>query len=164
MRKHNFLIIKGVGLAKSSIYLTGLASVASISPSSGSVHGGTVITIVGNGFSNATQVMFGSYACVPINVTPNQLQCKTSDSSPSTAVKKRSVTGVAQAISLSSSGATFDTTGLSFTFSASLTPSVSSVSPTSGSGGQITIAGSGFGSQAGKNMFFILTIRFYRPL
>ncbi len=46
-------------------------AVASVTPSSGSTAGGTTITIVGSGFSGATEVSFGATAATSFNVVSN---------------------------------------------------------------------------------------------
>lgn len=60
--------------------LNGVAIITAVTPSSGSVFGGTVVTITGNGFYaiDNTQVKFGSSACKVINVAVNSLTCVTS--------------------------------------------------------------------------------------
>ena len=51
-----------------------------MTPSKGSVYGGTVVTITGNGFHaiENTQVKFGSSVCKVTSVAVNSLTCVTS--------------------------------------------------------------------------------------
>lgn len=51
--------------------------VSSISPNSGSIYGGTVLTINGNGFDSTTQVLFDTVQCNIISYSINSLQCRT---------------------------------------------------------------------------------------
>jgi hypothetical protein len=75
------IILKlGVGNSQisSSLTVNGTSSIVSSSPNSGSIYGGTVITIQGNGFDSGTVVSIGNAACNVISVSINQLTCKTS--------------------------------------------------------------------------------------
>ena len=63
----------------SSIYVTGMPSIKSISPSSGSIYGGTVLTLTGNGFTTDTSVKLDSSVCTVISATLDTLTCLTSD-------------------------------------------------------------------------------------
>ena len=134
----SFSVFLGVGNVVSSPILTSMATISSISPTSGSTHGGVLLTIHGNGFgrlANATQVTVGSSMCSIVHVTPGQVQCTTpaKGSNPSTA-----------AISVISNGITFPGS-FTFTYSSASTPTVTSINPTSGTTGQIlTISGSNF--------------------
>ncbi len=56
----------------------GFSSVTSSSPSLGSIYGGTVLTIQGNGFDSSTVVMIGNSVCTITSVLINQLTCETS--------------------------------------------------------------------------------------
>ena len=61
----------------SSITITGLPSITGISPSSGSIYGGTLVKITGNGFSPKTTVTIGSSQCNVVLVEVNKLECFT---------------------------------------------------------------------------------------
>uniref|UniRef100_W5M5C1 PKHD1 like 1 n=1 Tax=Lepisosteus oculatus TaxID=7918 RepID=W5M5C1_LEPOC len=52
------------------------------SPLAGSVAGGTVLTVSGYGFSNATQVLIGSSACSVIYVSLDEVKCRTPPGTP----------------------------------------------------------------------------------
>lgn len=60
------------------IIVTGLSGFKSISPASGSINGGTIVTIVGNGFDKSTIVSFQTAKCNVIQFTVNTLNCVTS--------------------------------------------------------------------------------------
>ena len=55
--------------------MTGLPSVDSIEPASGSIYGGTLITVQGNGFDKTTIVKLGSVLCTIKSVSINTLAC-----------------------------------------------------------------------------------------
>merc|ERR1719423_465585 len=115
--------------------LTNDIVVDSISPGTGSVYGGQVITLSGSGFceDTASNVLIGSSPCEILSVTAGSITCI----SPAGADGQSSVT--IESCSLSVSG--------SYTYSASGSPEISSISPDSMSGaGAITISGSNFGS------------------
>ena len=59
--------------------------------------------------------------------------------------RRRSVANIGQSINLNSYGQVFTSSDIMFTFTDSASPQITSVSPNSGSGGSITLAGSGFG-------------------
>ena len=71
--------INGVGDATSvqSLAVTGTQTIVSISPSTGSVNGGTVLTISGNGFDDSTQVLLHTVACVVTSRAINSINCVT---------------------------------------------------------------------------------------
>jgi hypothetical protein len=104
----------------------------------GSIYGGVVLTINGNGFSHTPstiQVTVGSSTCSIIQTTPGQVQCTVpaqgSNASPAT-------------IHIVSHGVTFPGS-FTFTYSSSSTPSISSITPSSGTAGQsLAIVGSNF--------------------
>jgi hypothetical protein len=61
--------------------ISGLFSVKSIDPSSGSIYGNTLITIIGNGFTKNDQVYFDNSKCNIVNVTINEIKCLTTSHS-----------------------------------------------------------------------------------
>ena len=66
-------------MTDANIYVTGLPSLKSISPSSGSVYGGTILTLTGNGFTASTTVALHTATCAVINATLDTLTCLTSE-------------------------------------------------------------------------------------
>lgn len=114
-----------------------------MTPVTGSIHGGALVTIKGNGFGPATQISFGDYLCSIEEVTVNNIKCRTTKKSGSSR-KKRSDNDL-QTIKLTNNGVVFSDASVSYTFAVSATPTVSSVTPDNGEGGSIKITGSGFG-------------------
>ena len=70
---------KGLGNSQNAqnLYVTGLPSVDLIEPASGSIYGGTLITVQGNGFDKTTIVKLGSVLCTIKSVSINTLACVT---------------------------------------------------------------------------------------
>jgi large repetitive protein len=136
----------------SSDQFTYLPGVTGISPSSGPAGGGTVVTINGSGFTNASTVAFGATAATGV-----------------TLVSTTQITATAPAgaglvdVTVTTAGATSATSSSDqFTY----VPSVTSVSPSSGLAGggtSVTIVGSGFtaastvkfGTTAATNVTFV---------
>ncbi|CAF0819146.1 unnamed protein product [Rotaria sp. Silwood1] len=130
--------IDGVGTVVSSPILTSVAYISNVAPTSGSTYGGVLLTINGNGFANLSsniQVTIGSSICSIVQTTPGQVQCivpaQGSNASPAT-------------IHVISNGVTFPGS-FTFAYSSVSAPSITSISPTSGTAGQtLTISGSNF--------------------
>lgn len=74
---------KDLGLASiaTGISVTGSASLSGISPSSGSINGGTLISLTGNGFSTLSVVSIDSKPCNVTQASINQLDCITTPDS-----------------------------------------------------------------------------------
>lgn len=66
----------GYSVISPNISIGGISNVSSIHPISGSVHGGQVITLTGNGFSPSTSVTIGPVNCTVISVSINEFKCK----------------------------------------------------------------------------------------
>ena len=60
-----------------SLNLVGSPLIQSITPNTGSVNGGTILTINGNGFDKNTQVSIDSVKCNIISIKINELKCIT---------------------------------------------------------------------------------------
>ncbi len=130
----------GNALQSSSIQIQGVASLKSVSPNSGSVNGGTELTIVGNGFDVLdTHVNIGTATCEVSSVSSSSLTCTTYDN-----------LAVTYQVAIVSGGQSYPT--LSYTYSTAKTPVISSISPSTGSiNTQLSISGSGFGTTLSKN-------------
>ena len=126
-------------------------TIASISPTSGPVGGGTTVTITGTSFTGATAVDFGSIAATSFAVVNN---------TTITAVSPAG-TGVVDITVTAPTGTSTTTPADRFTYAAA--PVVSALAPNSGSlagGTLVTIIGSGFtgatvvdfGTVAGTNL------------
>lgn len=128
------VVVNGVGKATTTIKVQSEAILTSISPNTGSTNGGTLVTIAGNGFvANKTTVTIGGNACALKTVTSTTIDCTT----PAGAG--------AATVAVVSNGVTY--ASLTYTYDSSATPSITSISPSSGNPGQtLTITGTGFGS------------------
>ena len=62
----------------SLLFVTGEGCIQSITPNSGSLHGGTLITIIGNGFTSKSNVHIGNSICRVTSASISQLECITS--------------------------------------------------------------------------------------
>jgi hypothetical protein len=127
--------ILGVGSVISSVYITSVASLTSVSPTSIGLYGGVLLSINGNGFSSDVSVIIGTSSCTVTSVSVSQIQCtapaKGNNASPAI-------------IYITSNNVAFPTT-LSLTYNPSITPIISSISPTIGSASDVlTITGSNF--------------------
>ena len=112
-------------------------TVTSVAPTSGSTAGGETVTITGTGFNNATQVVFGGTTFTSGNFTNAGDDTHISLTAPAH-------TAGAVNVSVTTAGGTGTGTNVYTYVSA---PTVTSVSPTSGStaGGEtVTITGTGF--------------------
>ncbi|CAF1300760.1 unnamed protein product, partial [Adineta ricciae] len=127
--------IDGIGNVVSSVSLTSTASLTSESPASIGTNGGALVTIYGNGFSPNSIVKIGSNPCTVVSIDASHIECisPAQNSNPSTSI-----------INIVSNNITYPST-LSIQYSSSITPTILSISPTSGSASQsLTISGSNF--------------------
>ena len=115
-------------------------SIASVSPTSGTTSGGTSVTISGSGFVSGATVTFGGTAATVTALTATSITVTT----PAHAA------GAVSVVVTDPSGQ-IATLANGFTYAAVVTPSISSISPTSGTrngGTTVTISGSNFVSGA----------------
>ncbi|CAL8298854.1 unnamed protein product [Lota lota] len=126
---------------------TYLLNVSSISPLSGSVAGGTLLTVSGYGFGEHTTVAVGGEECSVVDVGHNELACRT----PAAArAGSQSVTVWG--------GNTSQTASSSFSYDESLTPLIATMTPenTTVIGHRVlTITGSNLGSSANETAVFV---------
>ncbi|XP_068094022.1 fibrocystin-L-like isoform X1 [Hyperolius riggenbachi] len=129
------VVVLSKGFAQGSFTISSPAQAALLTPS-GSVLGGTVLQIVGNGFHPTnTVVQVGSAPCNITSVTPGSILCVTPPSTTAQTV----------AVTIQIPSASYP--ALSYSYSEADTPTVTSVSPSTGpSGTTITVSGTKFGS------------------
>ena len=132
--------IIGVGNAANpnSLTVTGSTSIISISPSSGSVNGGTLVTILGNGFDNTTNVLIGNSNCKLSTVTINQLTCVTSAHTAASNLN----------FQISTNNVAYTTNGNTYSYDVASSAVIDSISPANGVDGILTINGSKFGTDS----------------
>ncbi|XP_021344842.1 fibrocystin-L-like, partial [Mizuhopecten yessoensis] len=135
--------IIGKGIATGNLLVTSVPTISNISPDLGSVHGGTSLTVSGNGFLSDTTVKLNSKLCAVSFVDLSKVVCSTPsnvEASVAVVVKSNSKAYPQQI----------------FSYNMSITPSIGSISPTSGTRGTtITITGTNFESQNEMNHVFI---------
>ena len=132
---------KGYAVFQSSDVITSQAVLTTISPTQGSVNGGLLLTINGNGFAsrNSTSVTIGQVPCVITDISTSVISCITGSQSEGS-----------YSVTVRSAGETFPVK--TFATNAVSTPEVSSVTPTTGkSGDTITLQGSGFATDPSQN-------------
>lgn len=118
-------------------------AITSVSPSSGTIAGGTVVTIIGTSFTGASAVNFGSTAASTFSVVSD------------TAIVATVPAGAAGTVDITvvtPSGTSSTGSADHYTYSAGAVPAVTSLSPTSGTTGGgtvVTITGSGFTGATG---------------
>ncbi|KAH9512877.1 Fibrocystin-L, partial [Bulinus truncatus] len=135
-----FVTVVNKGLAKSSVQFTYITEITSFSPSSGSVEGGTLLTINGKGFTADANITIDSRQCYIENLTQSTITCRTPRAQSFNSDTTAEIV-VAQFGSSKVPG--------NFSYKLSETPIVYSVSTSTSkvNGGEhITITGKGFGS------------------
>ncbi|XP_046549966.1 LOW QUALITY PROTEIN: fibrocystin-L-like [Haliotis rubra] len=140
------VVVAGKGTATPTVKVESSAVISGITPTTGSVNGGTFLTINGNGFVDGkTTVQVGGEDCVVSAVTPSQVQCDTSSHA----------TGAVDVVVVSK-GTTYPTSTAAFTYDTAATPTFTSVSPNTGVAGDvITVTGTGFSATAADNAIVI---------
>ena len=123
----------GRALVSSPSPLVSPAQLTTVSPSEGSVAGGTLLTLSGRGFSSESSevsVSIGGSVCTVLTASYSTLTCATSPGTEGT-----------HTVLVTSHGVQFPTQ--SYTYSMAATPLVASIFPTSGQAGlMVTLSGS----------------------
>ncbi|XP_044191170.1 PKHD1 like 1, tandem duplicate 1 [Thunnus albacares] len=130
----------------SILHFTYQLIVSSFSPVSGSVAGGTLLTVTGFGFSENTRVTVGSEECTVVHASDTELKCRT----PAGTAGSQTVTVMVGNMSQTASS--------SFTYDTNLTPQISDLSPqtTTVIGHRVlTIQGSNLGAQDNDSAVFV---------
>uniref|UniRef100_A0A3B4U1D6 PKHD1 like 1, tandem duplicate 2 n=1 Tax=Seriola dumerili TaxID=41447 RepID=A0A3B4U1D6_SERDU len=120
--------------------------VSSFSPASGSVAGGTLLTVSGFGFSLNATVTVGSEECTVVHASDSQLKCRT----PAGAAGSHAVTVMVGNMSQSANS--------SFTYDNNLTPQISAMSPstTTVTGRRVlTVQGSNLGGRDNDSVVLV---------
>src|SRR6185437_5148087 len=115
---------------------TGAPVVTAISPTTGPVGGGTLVTVTGTGFTGATSVNFGGTTAVPTVVSDTSL----------TVTSPAHAAGTVDVLVTNGVGTSAASTADQFTYGTRL-PVLTSLSPTSGpitGGTVVTLTGTGF--------------------
>lgn len=95
-------------------------SVDSVDPSTGSLAGGTLVTVSGNGFDETAAVDIDGNACEVVEVSSTEISCRTPASTQTSAVDINvAVNSAAQTLTLSAA----------YTYADGVTPKVTSFSP-----------------------------------
>jgi IPT/TIG domain len=140
-------------------------SVTSISPNTGSVTGGTTVTILGSGFQSGARVTFGGFAATSVTLVSSTQIRAVSPSSPPGTVTIAVTNSDSQSGTIDSAFTYYHTVGLSWTGSSS-TASGYNVYRSSTSGGPYTrlnsnlLSGTSFSDnnvQAGQTYFYVAT-------
>ncbi|KAK3587658.1 hypothetical protein CHS0354_042441 [Potamilus streckersoni] len=123
------------------------AGINSMSPSSGSLGGGTALTMTGYGFAEDAAVQVGTDLCIITSINPAQIVCVT----PASATNQTVTVTVQQNGSILTSPS-------NFIYDSALTATITNITPLilGVQNGTIQISGSGFGSFAnGSSVLFI---------
>ena len=151
--------VKSSGVARQpaggALTHTTALTVLANSPAEGSLGGGTLVTVTGTGFPGtmegwgAGQVTVAGSLCTVTATSFSQFNCTTSSSVSRTEGSGAGRSGAGVEIAINGSSAS----GGSYSYSAALTPALTSLSPQSGSplgGGVLTITGTALGAEWGR--------------
>ncbi|XP_052063080.1 fibrocystin-L-like [Mytilus californianus] len=136
------VLLKDIGLAtnNNNIQITSQAVISSITPSEGSIHGGTLIDIAGNGFTNDTAVTIDGATCQISLVTLSSVKCMTPPHAAQTGVT----------VNVLANGVNYP--AQTFDYTTAATPQVNSITFTMPHAGEtVYINGAGFSSDQTKN-------------
>ncbi|XP_052805044.1 fibrocystin-L-like isoform X2 [Mya arenaria] len=131
------------GQAEGSLAVTGDPVINSITPTAGSIHGQTEITIAGNGFVDGdTNVTINGSPCLIASVTLSEVVCITPNGGAAGS----------ESVDITSNGESFPSS--TFEYATASTPTVTAIDPVSGLGGEtLTITGTNL---AGDNVYVTL--------
>ncbi|XP_061168814.1 fibrocystin-L-like [Saccostrea echinata] len=139
---NNLVVVEvvGQGLASGNLMMTGAGIITDISPTEGSIHGGTIVLISGNGFvDKLTSVTVKGKPCPIVNLTLSTISCITPSTDNEEIVEVRVISNQ------------ISYPAVNFNYSYQASPNISYISPTNGSAGtEVTIAGVNFDRQKEK--------------
>ncbi len=127
----NFFILD-VGNVYSSLNITSDAFLSTATPLISSIYGGATLTIAGHGFSSnisQVQITIGSNSCPVIQTTESQIQC---------IIPAQGNSSNTANIHISSDQVSFPSSFI-LNYSNTITPNITSVSPTFGSNSQVLV-------------------------
>ena len=132
---------KGRAVTSSPLQVTSQEVITSVTPNTGSNHGGTIVTITGNGFSsNQTTVSIGGVSCVVTTSTLSQVVCTTG-------------AHAAGSVNVQVTSTSTNYPVASFDYANAATPTINTVSPATGTAGEtITIDGVNFSGTMSNNV------------
>ncbi|XP_035686784.1 fibrocystin-L-like [Branchiostoma floridae] len=134
--------VAGRGNAASTAFVTSQAVIDSMSPTEGSLAGGTTLTITGNGFDSDTEITMDGEICEILSVNLSTVTCITPAATNENDHQVQ--------VSVVSNGQAYPPQD--FTYRSTLTPNVAGINPAvATSGTLVTITGSGFGQTTGDN-------------
>ena len=157
------LWVKSAGKASGSVSFTLALEIVSFSPASGSVGGGTTLTIDGTGFPaslagwEGNQVTIGGGSCQVTETSYTQFKCVTPAADSTARRRRRSVSDSTATISISVNGQTAEA-ATTFGYTSASTPTVTELSRLEGSpaGGEtLVITGSMFDYESPFNQVTI---------
>lgn len=128
----------GSAVISNSVSFSGTPTLDSVSPTTGSVDGGTLLTLIGNGFTSDIVIKMAFQRCNVKSITLTQVTCVTPAFFATTTN-----------IEITAGSVTFPT--ISFEYTNAATPTVTSINPSTGvAGNDITITGTGFDTDKTK--------------
>ncbi|CAF1351069.1 unnamed protein product [Rotaria sordida] len=122
----------GVGIIYSSLTITSEAFLSTIVPQVSSIYGGAILMIIGHGFSSnisQIQITIGSNLCPVVQAMDSQIQC---------IIPARGNSSDAAAIRIISHQVSFPSS-FTLNYNETITPSITSVSPTFGNTSQVLV-------------------------
>lgn len=130
----------GLATNANNLMVTSSALINSISPDKGSIHGGIMVQIDGNGFTSDTMVKMDGNDCQVTMVMLSMVKCTTPSHSAQNNVP----------VVVTANGVTYPS--LTFSYTTSESPEITSISPSTTERGQtIFINGNGFSTTTSQN-------------
>ncbi|CAD5116834.1 DgyrCDS5681 [Dimorphilus gyrociliatus] len=129
----------GSAIVGNSVSFSGTPTLDSVNPTTGSANGGTIITLIGNGFSADISIRIAGQDCVLKSRTLSRVTCVTPPF-------------IAMTVTIKITSGSTEFPDINYEYTDLATPIVSSINPTTGTGGDaLTITGSDFNTDAATN-------------